>query len=99
MFATPCSDTGMENCSPIIESFSAVIDAFGGAGQFGEAIGIPDSHARTMKARDSIPAARWNSVVEAADRLKIDGISFKLLADLEEARAKSKKPETEGAGQ
>lgn len=41
-----------------MKTFSDVIDAFGGPNPFGEAIGVAPSHARTMKARDSIPPAR-----------------------------------------
>jgi hypothetical protein len=70
-----------------VKPFAAIIDAFGGAVPFSKALGIPDTHARTMKARDSIPSERWNSVVAAAASLEIPGITLKLLADLEEARA------------
>src|SRR4051812_10009273 len=96
--ATSCSDLAMEKSSPVFESFSAIIEAFGGPGPFGDAIGIPDSHARTMKARDSIPSTRWTDVVAAADRLQIEGVTLQILADLDAARVKNKKSETEGAG-
>lgn len=65
-----------------MDSFSSVIDAFGGAAKFGEAIGIPDSHARTMKARDSIPADRWSKVVAAACDRGVSGVTFEKLAEL-----------------
>lgn len=63
-----------------METFPQVIDAFGGAPGFAAAIGIPESHARTMKARASIPADRWSRVIEAATERNLDGITFELLA-------------------
>lgn len=63
-------------------SFSAVIDAFGGAGPFGAAIGVNDSHARTMKARDSIPWTRWQDTVKAAAERNIEGVTLERLADM-----------------
>jgi hypothetical protein len=88
----------LDTTPPSFESFTAIIEAFGGAAPFGEAIGVPDSHARTMKARDSIPSPRWNDVVAAAERLQIAGVTLKVLADLDELRIKAKKNENEGAG-
>jgi len=69
-----------------MNSFAAVIDAFNG--RFAEAIGIPDSHARTMKARGSIPSTRWAATVEGAQRLGIEGVTLDLLARLEAEKAK-----------
>ncbi len=65
-----------------MNSFSSVIDAFGGPAKFGDAIGIPDSHARTMKARDSIPADRWSKVVAAAEERGVEGVTLEKLAEL-----------------
>lgn len=63
--------------------FASVIDLFGGAQAFGAAIGIQASHARTMKARNSIPADYWPGVVEAARRAAppLD-VTFELLSQL-----------------
>lgn len=69
-----------------MESFSAVIEAFGG--RFAEAVGIEDSHARTMKARDSIPSSRWMATVEAARRLGVNGITLDLLARLDAEKSR-----------
>lgn len=75
-----------------MNTFAAVIDAFGGPGPFGSAIGIPDSHARTMKARDSIPAGRWVEVVDAATRLQVVGVTIERLAQIEAARQRKPEP-------
>ncbi|GEC56806.1 hypothetical protein [Bradyrhizobium phage ppBeUSDA76-2] len=69
-----------------MNSFSAIIDAFGG--RFAEAIGVEESHARTMKARDSIPSTRWMATVNAARDLGVSGVTLDLLARLEEEKAK-----------
>lgn len=69
-----------------MNSFSAVIEAFGG--RFAEAIGVEESHARTMKTRDSIPSTRWIATVDAAQRLKIGGITLELLARLDAEKSK-----------
>jgi hypothetical protein len=82
---------------PIPQSHADVIDAFGGPVKFGVAVGIKDSHARTMKARDSIPSGRWNDVVNAAEREGVPHITLKLLADLDAAKLKTKATENEGA--
>lgn len=65
-----------------MESFAAVIDAFGGPGPFQRATGISDGHARTMKARESIPPEYWPEIVAAAAREGIPGITFETLARL-----------------
>jgi len=65
-----------------MHSFSEIIDAFGGPGPFGEALAIPASHARTMKARGSIPPVYWPEVVEQAARRCIPGVSLELLAQI-----------------
>jgi hypothetical protein len=72
-----------------MESFSAVIDAFGGPSSFGRAIGIPDSHARTMKTRDSIPAARWPRVEAEAKARRIRGVTVEQMAELAAKRAEA----------
>jgi hypothetical protein len=69
-----------------MNSFSAIIDAFDG--RFAEAIGVEESHARTMKARDSIPSTRWMATVNAAQQLGVSGVTLDLLARLEEEKAK-----------
>lgn len=68
-------------------SFSDIIDSFGGATEFAAAIGISASHARTMKARDSIPAARWLAVADAARLRGLSDVSIEAMASIEAGRA------------
>lgn len=65
-----------------MKSFAEVIDAFGGAQPFAAALSIPGSHARTMKARDSIPPEYWPEVVQQAASRGVPGVSYELLAQL-----------------
>jgi hypothetical protein len=69
-----------------MDTFAAVIDSFGGTGDFAEAIAIAESHARTMKARDSIPPEYWPEVVKAAGTRRIRGITFEALAGIVAAK-------------
>lgn len=78
-----------------MQSFSDIIDAFGGPAPFGKAIKISDSHARTMKARDSIPPEHWSRVVGAAAERSIDGVTFERLTEL---RSRPRKAETPLSG-
>lgn len=71
-----------------MNSFSAVIDAFDG--RFAEAIGVEESHARTMKARDSIPSSRWIATVDAARAFGIPDITLDLLARLDAVKSKTR---------
>lgn len=71
-----------------MNSFSAVIEAFDG--RFAEAIGVEESHARTMKARDSIPSTRWMATVDAAQKYDIRGITLELLARLDAEKSKQR---------
>lgn len=71
-----------------MNSFSAVIDAFGG--RFAEAIGIPKNHVRTMKARDSIPSSRWLDTVVAAREFGIEGVTLDLLARLDAEKSRQR---------
>jgi hypothetical protein len=73
-----------------MNSFVQIIDAFGGAAPFGEAIGIPDSHARAMKARKSIPDGYWLQTVKAAQDRDIVGVTLESLAALAEAKLQDK---------
>jgi hypothetical protein len=63
-----------------MKSFVEIIQAFGGTAIFAEAIGIPDSHARAMKARRSIPHRYWRRTVKAAQERHIDGITTDSMA-------------------
>jgi hypothetical protein len=70
------------------DSYSNVIEAFGGPAAYGGAIGIPDSHARAMKTRDSIPPAYWRrTAAAAAGRKSLAWITFEKLAAIAAAAA------------
>jgi hypothetical protein len=71
-----------------MNSFSEVIAAFNG--RFAEAIGVEESHARTMKARDSIPSTRWMATVTAARRLGVKNVTLDLLARLDAQKSKQR---------
>jgi hypothetical protein len=69
-----------------MRSFSDVIAAFGGVVPFRDALSLPDVNARQMKQRDSIPPGYWPRTVEAAADLKIEGVTYELLASFAEAK-------------
>ena len=75
-----------------MNTFSEVIDAF--KGRFAESLGIEDSHARTMKARDSIPSTRWAATVSGAERMQVEGVTLELLARLEADKAQARVQES-----
>lgn len=80
--ATGCSDWLAMN------RFEEVIDKFGGPRGFAQAVGIPESHARTMLARKSIPVEHWRAVVAAAEDKRLP-ISYELLTLMAERRRES----------
>lgn len=71
-----------------MNTFSEVIEAFDG--RFAEAIGVEESHARTMKSRDSIPSTRWMATVDAAQRLGVEGVTLSLLARLDAEKCRQR---------
>jgi len=54
-----------------IQSFSALIDTFGGPHIFAECVGIKTSLARQMKRRDKINPRHWHNVVAASKKKDI----------------------------
>lgn len=64
-----------------MKSATEIIKAFGGCPAFARAVGITDSHARTMLARNSIPPRHWQVVVSAAEAAGIEGITLGALAE------------------
>lgn len=78
-----------------LNSFQAVIEAFGGPTKYADAIGVAGFHAQSMKTRDSIPPAYWDDTVTAASERGISGVTLKRLAEL--AKAKRPSPSTETA--
>lgn len=68
-----------------MNSFSDVIDALG-IPVSAKVMGIPESHVRTLKARDSIPADYFKRIVDSEPG-RMKGIGFDLLYRLlEESR-------------
>jgi hypothetical protein len=80
-----------------MESFSDVIDAFGGVVPFRDAMGLPDVNARQMKARDSIAPGYWPDVVRLARERNIEGVTLDLLARLAAAKLKERAARPERA--
>lgn len=74
-----------------LDTFQAVIEAFGGPTKYADAIGIPGFHAQSMKTRGSIPPAYWVDTVAAAERAHVEGVTLEKLAEL--AKAKRLQPE------
>ncbi|WP_040620349.1 hypothetical protein [Rhodovulum sp. PH10] len=54
--------------------FSDLIDSIGFE-PLAELLGLPESHIRTMKARNSIPPVYWGAIIEAAPSLGFPGLS------------------------
>lgn len=54
-----------------MDSFRSIIDALG-TGTISNAIGVPESHVRTMRARDSIPLVYWFDLVEKYPQITIE---------------------------
>ena len=60
-------------------SFKSVIDEIGIAA-LSSLLGVPDSHVRTMKARDSIPPRYWSQIAEEGRRRGSDAMTFEALS-------------------
>lgn len=59
-----------------------IIQAWERLSDFAGDIGVTENTAKMMRQRDSIPADYWPTVVSAASRRKIAGITMELLAIL-----------------
>jgi hypothetical protein len=68
-----------------MDSFKAIIDAYSVA-KLSEVLGLPESHVRTMRARDSIPAAYWPILVESAPGGLRGAVTLESLFDLRNRR-------------
>lgn len=60
----------------------ALIDAFGGAAEFGRVIGKNPSTASEMKRNGSIRVGYWPAIVEAAPRYDISGVTLESIAQM-----------------
>tara|TARA_R110000868_G_scaffold403567_1_gene680956 strand:- start:46 stop:273 length:228 start_codon:yes stop_codon:yes gene_type:complete len=47
-----------------MDSFSDIIEAYG-AKTLSDLLGVPDTHVRTMKFRNSIPVEHWPAIIAA----------------------------------
>lgn len=65
-----------------MDSFAAVIDAFGGNEGFSEKTGIVPSHVRAMRSRSSIAPLYWPRIIDAASNHGVSGITHELLTTL-----------------
>lgn len=70
-----------------MQSFSAVIDAFGIA-EIASLLKIDESHARTMKARNSIPPEYWGPLIEEGARRNIH-LTYQMLREMRANRFES----------
>jgi hypothetical protein len=78
-------------------TFADVIDRWPSPAALSEDVGVPKQTARFWRMRNSIPAKRWNLVIEAARVRGIEGLTVELFADLARARANLKPSECEAA--
>lgn len=65
-----------------MESFSALVERFGGAAKMAPEIGELPNTIRQWVARGSIPARYWQKIIEAARRLNVRGVTYAALAEL-----------------
>lgn len=70
-----------------MKTCSEVIERFGGAAKMATAIDEPANTIRQWAARDSIPARCWQSIVIAAEKQGLSGVTFEVLAKLAKAKA------------
>ena len=73
-----------------MRTFSGLIDELGGPIILKDGLGIEDSHARTMKARDSIPVEHWPKLIELARSRGVAGVSYDSLHAMRAYRLASK---------
>ncbi len=67
-------------------SFSDVIALWPSLADFAAEVGVPYGHAKQWRMRDSIPAARWTALVEAAERRGVH-LTTERLAQIAKGRA------------
>jgi len=70
-----------------MRTFNELIDAFG-VPTLVKLLRIPDTHVRTLKARDSVPTEYWPKLIEAAPKHDIQGIDYPALLRMRDRRLK-----------
>jgi hypothetical protein len=68
-----------------MQNFGELIDKLE-VDKLAKLLSLPESHIRTMKARDSIPAEYWGQIIEAAAKAGIRGVSWKSLKSFRDQR-------------
>ncbi len=69
-----------------MQSFTEIINAWPHPSKLAEDVGVSPALVAVWKSRDTIPAAYWNWVVDAAQKRGIEGISFDVLGHLIRAK-------------
>lgn len=64
------------------KSFSAIIELWPTLGALADDLGVGYESAKAYKRRDSIPPEHWETLVAAARRRQIEGVSLESLAAL-----------------
>jgi hypothetical protein len=70
----------------MVNSFSELIDRFGGPAAFGRAIGMTPNAAKQAKRRDSLAAERFGATIRAAEANGFHDITAERLVELAEQR-------------
>jgi hypothetical protein len=65
-----------------METFSDLVDGFGGAAKMAPQISESPNTIRQWVARGSVPARYWQQIIEAAQRLSVRGVTYAALAEL-----------------
>lgn len=69
-----------------METFSDLVERFGGAAKMAPEIGELPNTIRQWVARGSIPARYWQKIIEAARRLNVRGVTYADLAEISTRR-------------
>lgn len=69
-----------------MNTFADLIERFGGAAKMAPEINEMPNTIRQWSARGSIPARYWHSIIEAARRLKVTGVTYSALAEIANRR-------------
>ena len=65
-----------------MQTFADLIVRFGGAAKLAVEIDVSASAIRQWSARGSIPVRYWQSIIAAASRLGVDGVTAATLAEM-----------------
>lgn len=71
-----------------MQTYVDIIDGFGGTAALARALNLPLGTVAAWKSRNSIPSDHWAEIVDAADILDVEGISFEVFAKIKRGRGK-----------